>query len=87
MQAVVGKLPPDGHWRIGHFGVLATVTALTVGRPWLDALLATLGLRRRQLSDLIAAQLPAVSWHRKRPTWPGSTAGVSGRATSRASCS
>ena len=69
MQAVVGKLPPDGRWRIGHFGVLATVTALTMGQAWLDALLATLSLRRRQLGDLIAAQLPAVRWQPPQATY------------------
>jgi cystathionine beta-lyase len=31
MQAVVGQLPPDGRWRIGHFGVLTTIAALTTG--------------------------------------------------------
>ncbi len=69
MQAIVGKLPPDGRWRIGHFGVLATVTALTAGQAWLDALLATLGVRRRQLGDLIAAQLPAVRWQPPQATY------------------
>jgi cysteine-S-conjugate beta-lyase len=69
MEAVVGKLPPDGFWRIGHFGVLATVTALTMGQTWLDALLATVALRRRQLGDLIAAQLPAVRWQPPQATY------------------
>jgi cysteine-S-conjugate beta-lyase len=69
MQAMVGKLPPDGRWRIGHFGVLATVTALTTGQAWLDALLATLVLRRRQLGDMIAAQLPAVRWQPPQATY------------------
>ena len=69
MQAVVGQLPPDGRWRIGHFGVLATVAALTTGQPWLDALLATLSMRRRQLGDLIAAQLPDVRWQPPQATY------------------
>jgi cysteine-S-conjugate beta-lyase len=68
MQAVVGQLPRDGRWRIGHFGVLATVAALTAGQPWLDALLATLGIRRRQLGDLLAA-LPDVRWQPPQATY------------------
>jgi cysteine-S-conjugate beta-lyase len=69
MQAVVGQLPPDGRWRVGHFGVLATVAALTTGQPWLDALLGTLVLRRRQLGGLIAAQLPDVRWQPPQATY------------------
>lgn len=69
MQAVVGRLPPDGCWRIGHFGVLATVAALAAGQPWLDALLATLQMRRRQLGDLIAARLPDVRWQPPQATY------------------
>jgi bifunctional pyridoxal-dependent enzyme with beta-cystathionase and maltose regulon repressor activities len=43
------------------FAVLgATVAALTTGQSWLDALLDTLKMRRRQLGGLIAAQLPDV---------------------------
>jgi cysteine-S-conjugate beta-lyase len=69
MQAIVGQLPPDGRWRIGHFGVLATVAALTKGQPWLDALLATLAMRRRQLGGLLAAQLADVGWHPPQATF------------------
>src|SRR6478609_625705 len=36
MQAVVDRLPSDAKWRIGHYGVIATVAGLTDGRPWLD---------------------------------------------------
>jgi cystathionine beta-lyase len=38
----------------------ATAAALTTGQSWLDALLDTLKMRRRQLGGLIAAQLPDV---------------------------
>src|SRR5260370_1303654 len=69
MRAVAGQLPPDGRWRIGHFGVLATVAAVPTGRPWRDALLATLEMRRRQLGDLIAAQLPDVRWPPPQATY------------------
>ena len=69
MRAFVGQLPPDARWRIGHFGVLATVAALTIGQPWLDALLATLEIRRRQLGELLAAQLPDIRWQPPRATY------------------
>jgi cysteine-S-conjugate beta-lyase len=50
-----GQLPPDGRWRIGHFGVLATVAALTGGQPWLDALLATLEMLAEAIERMAAA--------------------------------
>ena len=58
----VARLPPDLRWRVGHFGVLATVAALTDGDEWLDRLLLTLDRRRTELGELLAAQLPAVRW-------------------------
>jgi cystathionine beta-lyase len=69
MRAVTGQLPPERPWRIGHFGVLATIAAFTAGQPWLDALLATLEMRRRLLGDLIAAQLPDVRWQPPQATY------------------
>jgi len=69
MRALAGQLPPDGRWRIGHFGVLATVAALTDGQPWLDALLVTLEIRRRQLGDLIAARIPDIRWQPPQATY------------------
>jgi cystathionine beta-lyase len=69
MRAITGQLPPERRWRIGHFGVLATIAAFTAGQPWLDALLATLELRRSQLGDLIAAQLPDVRWQPPQATY------------------
>ncbi|MDQ3591983.1 MAG: aminotransferase class I/II-fold pyridoxal phosphate-dependent enzyme, partial [Actinomycetota bacterium] len=62
MRAVTRRLPPDGRWRVGHFGVLATVAALTDGDEWLAALVATLDCRREQLGALVREQLPAVAW-------------------------
>src|SRR5215470_19999184 len=38
MAAVTGRLPPDGRWRTGHFGAIATIAAFTSGEPWLDRL-------------------------------------------------
>jgi cysteine-S-conjugate beta-lyase len=69
MRAVLGRLPADGRWRVGHFGVLATVAALTTaGQTWLDALVATLGMRRRQLAGLIGTLLPDVRWQPPQAT-------------------
>jgi cystathionine beta-lyase len=62
MHAVVRRRPVDARWRVGHFGLLASVAAFTDGREWLDALLATLDQRRAQLSRLLAEQLPEVGW-------------------------
>jgi cystathionine beta-lyase len=62
MAAPVGRLPEDLKWRVGHFGVLATVAALTEGEDWLDRLLLTLDRRRAELGELLAARVPAVGW-------------------------
>jgi cystathionine beta-lyase len=62
MAAIVDRLPPDTRWRVGHFGVLASVAAYAEGGPWLDRLLATLDDRRTLLGRLLAERLPALSW-------------------------
>lgn len=62
MAAQVQRLPADTKWRIGHLGALATIAAYTDGVEWLDALLATLDLRRQQLGKLLADRLPDVTW-------------------------
>lgn len=69
MRSVVDRLPPDGRWRIGHFGALATVAAFEAGGPWLDALLATLDLRRSELGLLLADHLPEVRWQPPEATY------------------
>jgi cysteine-S-conjugate beta-lyase len=69
MAAVADRLPPDAVWRIGHFGVIATVAAFTAGGPWLDRLLATLDHRRPLLSDLLRQRLPMVTWHPPEATY------------------
>jgi cystathionine beta-lyase len=69
LRSVIERLPPDGRWRIGHFGALATVAAFTAGGAWLDALLETLDLRRRQLGQLLAEHLPSVRWHPPEATY------------------
>src|SRR5919112_2954936 len=62
MTEVVERLPVDLRWRVGHFGVLATVAAFTDGREWLDRLLLTLDRRRARLGELLAQRMPAVRW-------------------------
>jgi cystathionine beta-lyase len=69
MAAVVDRLPPDTRWRVGHFGVLATVAAFTEGVPWLDDLLTTLDERRTLLGELLRTRLPQVRWHPPEATF------------------
>jgi cystathionine beta-lyase len=65
----VRQRPVDARWRVGHFGVLASIAGFADGRQWLDALLATLDLRRQELADLLAEQLPDVRWHPPEATY------------------
>ena len=52
------------------FAVLgATVAAPTTGQSWLDALLDTLKMRRRQHGGLIAEQLTDVPWQPPQATY------------------
>jgi cystathionine beta-lyase len=69
MAALADRLPPDTPWRIGHFGVLASVAAYTDGVPWLDQLLATLDDRRSLLDRLLAERLPTVTWRPPEATF------------------
>jgi cysteine-S-conjugate beta-lyase len=62
MAEVVERLPVDLRWRVGHFGVLATVAGFTEGGEWLDRLILTLDRRRAQLRQLLTERLPAVRW-------------------------
>jgi cysteine-S-conjugate beta-lyase len=69
MAAVVDRFPADSRWRIGHFGVIASVAAFTAGEPWLDQLLATLDRRRTLLAALLRERLPKLSWHLPEATY------------------
>jgi len=69
MAAAVAGLPPDSRWRVGHFGVLASVAALTDGEEWLDRLLVSLDRRRAQLGEQLARRLPAVRWRPPEATY------------------
>jgi len=61
MRAVTDRLPPDNRWRVGHFGVLASIAALTDARDWLDQVLVELDERRTQLAELLRTHLPMVT--------------------------
>ena len=69
MAAVVDRFPADSRWRIGHFGVIASVAAFTAGEPWLDQVLATLDRRRTLLAALLRERLPMLSWHPPEATF------------------
>src|SRR5262249_24919951 len=69
MAALAGRFPPDTRWRIGHFGVIATIAALTAGEPWLDQLLATLARRRARLAGLLRQRLPMLAWDPPEATY------------------
>jgi cystathionine beta-lyase len=69
MATAVAAIPPDYRWRVGHFGVLASVAALTDGEAWLDRLLVSLDRRRVQLSALLAERLPQVAWQPPEATY------------------
>jgi cystathionine beta-lyase len=69
MRPLPEQFPPDLHWRLGHFGVIATVAAYTDGTDWLERLLATLDQRRTQLGALLRERLPAVRWQPPEATY------------------
>lgn len=56
-------------WHSGHLGVLAGTVAFGEGDGWLDALLATLDDRRRELGELLAERLPQLSWQPPEATY------------------
>ena len=62
MRAVTDRVPAHVRWRVGQFGLLATLAAFADGGEWLDRLVATLDARRTQLGDLLAERLPQVRW-------------------------
>ena len=69
MAAIVDRFPADSRWRIGHFGVIASVAAFTAGEPWLDQALTTLDRRRTLLATLLRERLPMLSWHPPEATY------------------
>jgi cysteine-S-conjugate beta-lyase len=68
-QAVVDGLPPEARWRVGHFGVIASVAAWNHGEDYLDRLLSTLDRRRATLADLLRERLPDIAWQPPEATY------------------
>ena len=66
---VIDRLPPTLPWRLGQLGLLASLAAFDEGGDWLDALIATLDDRRRQLDALLADRLPQVRWSPPEATY------------------
>jgi cysteine-S-conjugate beta-lyase len=60
--ADLARLPEEVSHGPSHLGVIAHTAALRDGTSWLDALLAGLDDNRRLLADLLAEQLPAISY-------------------------
>jgi cysteine-S-conjugate beta-lyase len=60
--ADLARLPEEVSHGPSHLGVIAHTAALHDGTSWLDALLAGLDDNRRLLADLLAEQLPAISY-------------------------
>ena len=69
MASLAARFPLDTRWRIGHLGVIAAVAVYTEGEAWLGQLLRTLDHRRLVLGDLLAEQLPAISWQPPEATF------------------
>lgn len=71
-RELIRQLPPETMTRVGHFGVLATTTALTEAVDWLDALLAVLAVlaeRRDLLARALRARLPHIRWYPPEATY------------------
>jgi cystathionine beta-lyase len=69
MQSIVDRLSPDVRWRVGHFGVLATVAAYTEAVDWLDRLLIELDSHRTLIGSLLRDLLPSVRWQPPEATF------------------
>lgn len=61
--AELAQMPEEVSHGPSHLGVITHTAALRDGGDWLDALLSGLDANRALLADLLAAQLPAVTWH------------------------
>jgi cystathionine beta-lyase len=63
------RMPEEVSHGPSHLGVIAHAEAFRTGDDWLDALLRALDENRTLLADLIAQQLPGVSWRRPEGTY------------------
>lgn len=69
LRSITDRLPVDVRYRVGHFGVIASVAAYNEGEPWLDDLLETIDARRALLPELLTEHLPEVGWVRSQATY------------------
>ncbi|HJY43115.1 MAG TPA: cystathionine beta-lyase, partial [Propionibacteriaceae bacterium] len=60
-REAVRRLPPLTD-RVGILGVIAAEAAFTHGDRWLDAVRAQLAANRELLGELLAAELPKITW-------------------------
>lgn len=65
----LAQVPYEASGGVSHVGALAHIAALQHGRPWLDALLASLARNRDLLGDLVAEHLPGVRYHPPQATY------------------
>jgi cysteine-S-conjugate beta-lyase len=63
IAALLAHMPREISWRAGHLGVIASITAFTLGDNWLDRLLMTLDTQRELLGTLMSTRMPSISWH------------------------
>ncbi|WP_341716303.1 MalY/PatB family protein [Micromonospora sp. FIMYZ51] len=67
--ADLDRMPEEVGHGPSHLGVLAHTAAFDAGEPWLDLLLDGLDANRTLLGQLLAEQLPAVTYHRPEGTY------------------
>jgi cysteine-S-conjugate beta-lyase len=69
MRDALAALPVDLPDRVGHLGVVASVSAFAEGEPWLDEIVAYLDGTRRWLPGLLAERLPGVDYEPGQATY------------------
>jgi cystathionine beta-lyase len=68
-KAALDGVPHVANQGKSPLGVVAAVAAYTHGEPWLDALLEHLAAQRQLFGELLAQQLPQVSWRPMEATY------------------
>jgi cysteine-S-conjugate beta-lyase len=63
-RRLIQRLPEELPWRVGQLGVLGSIAAFQDGEPWLEEVLGVLDHHRRYLAELLAAQIPAITYRR-----------------------
>ena len=69
MRDALAALPVDLPDRVGHLGVVASVSAFAEGEPWLDEIVTYLDGTRRWLPELLAERLPDVAYEPGQATY------------------